>query len=97
MRAQNYKDKEVSYFYGIPLSKRGEVTNNNFIFKTINPSKYYIIYYKGNYNERGRAIQQLLNKAKKDTMRNGELQQIFLENPSENDEVILKLALPVYK
>lgn len=95
--AQNYKDKEVSYFYGIPLSKRASVSDNNFIFKTINPSKYYTIYYKGNYNGRGRAIQQLLNKAKKDTMRNGELQQIFLENPSENDEVILKLALPVYK
>lgn len=93
----NYKDKEVSYFYGIPLSKRQSVSDNNFSFRTINPSKYYTLYYKGKFSGRIRAIQQLLNKAKKDTMRNGDLQQTFLEPPMEALEVNMKLSLPVYK
>ncbi len=93
----NYKDKEVSYFYGIPLSKRVSVSDNNFSFRTLNPSKTYVIYYKGTYPGRVRAIQQLMQKAKKDTMRNGELQQTFIEPPSENNDVMLKLTLPVYR
>lgn len=93
----NFKDKEVSYFYGIPLSKRQSVSDNNFSFRTINPSKYYTLYYKGKFAGRVRAIQQLLNKAKKDTMRNGELQQTFLEPPTEGTDVNMKLSLPVYR
>lgn len=93
----NFKDKEVSYFYGIPLSKRIGISDNNFSFRTLNASKTYVIYYKGSYAGRVRAIQQLLQKAKKDTMRNGELQQTFIEAPRENEEVVLKLTLPVYR
>lgn len=95
--ATNYKDKEVSYFYGIPLSKRIGISDNNFSFKTLNASKQYVLYYKGNYNNRNKAIQELLQKAKKDTMRYGELQQIFIEPPLENGEVNVKFALPVFK
>lgn len=95
--ANNYKDKEVSYFYGIPLSKRVGVSDNNFSFRTVNPSQTYVMYYKGNYAGRVRAIQQLLNKAKKDTMRNGQLQQTFIEVPTEGSDVAMKIALPVYK
>ncbi|WP_376831895.1 polyketide cyclase [Bergeyella porcorum] len=95
--ATNYKDKEVSYFYGIPLSKRIGISDNNFSFKTINATKQYVIYYKGNYKNRVSAIQELLQKAKKDTMRYGELQQIFIEPPLENGEVNVKFALPVFK
>lgn len=94
----HYTAKEVSYFYGIPLSRRVAVQDNNFTFRTINPSKYYTIYYKGEFNERNKAIQKLILKAQKDTMRNGDLQQIFIQPPTDdNKEVILKLALPVYK
>ena len=93
----NYKDKEVSYFYGIPLSKRVSVTDNNFSFRTLNASKAYIIYFKGNYANRVGSIQQLLQKAKRDTMRNGDLLQTFVEPPQEGEEVKLKLSLPVYR
>lgn len=95
--AGNYKDKEVSYYYGIPLSKRVGVSDNNFSFRTVNPSKQYVIYFKGNYKNRVKSIQQLLNKAKKDSMRNGELQQTFIESPEEGRDVNVKFALPVYR
>lgn len=95
--AGDFKDKEVSYFYGIPLSKRVAVTDNNFSFRTVNATKSYVIYFKGNYPERIPRIQQLLQKAKKDTMRNGELMQTFMDVPEEGKEVTLKLSLPVYR
>ncbi|WHF52658.1 polyketide cyclase [Chryseobacterium gotjawalense] len=95
--ADNYKDKEVSYFYGIPLSKKETVTDNNFSFRTLKSGKYYVIYYKGNYEGRIRAIQQLLTKAKQDTMRIGDLQQTFLEEPTADNKTVMKLSLPVYK
>ena len=95
--ADNFKDKEVSYFYGIPLSKKEEISDNNFSFRTINDSKNYVIFYKGNYAGRVRAIQQLLTKAKRDTMRIGDLQQTFLEEPDSENNSIMKLSLPVFK
>lgn len=95
--ADNYKDKEVSYFMGVPISKRAGVSDNNFSFRTVNGAEMYVMYYKGQYANRIKAIQQLLQKAKKDEMRNGDLQQTFLEAPSEDGEVVMKLSLPVFK
>lgn len=95
--ANGYKDKDLSYFLGIPLTKRMSVTDNNFNFRTLNASKVYVMYFKGDYNARVGSIQKLLQQAKKDTMRNGELQEIFLEAPSEGKDVNLKLALPVFR
>ncbi len=95
--ADNYKDKEVSYFYGVALPKRLAVSDNNFSFKTINQSKVYVMYFKGAYAARSRAIQQLLLKAKKDTMRSGDIYQSFLAEPTDENQTILKLSLPVYR
>lgn len=95
--ADGFKDKEISYFYGIPLSKRIGVSDNNFSFRTLNASKNYIIYYRGTYEGRVKAIQELLLKAKKDTLRTGDLQQTFLEEPNENSNAVLKLSLPVFR
>lgn len=95
--ADNFKDKEVSYFYGIPLSKRIGVSDNNFSFRTINASKNYVIYYRGNYAGRIKSIQELLLKAKKDTLRSGELQQTFLEEPRDEGNTVIKLSLPVFR
>ncbi len=93
----NFKDKEVSYFLGVPLSKRLGVSDNNFSFRTLNSSEMYVVYYKGQYVNRVKSIQQLLQKAKKDEMRTGDLQQTFLEPPLEDGSVVLKLSLPVFK
>lgn len=93
----NYKDKELSYYYGIPLTKKIGISDNNFIFRTLNTSKAYVIFYKGNFAGRTGHIQQLILKAKRDTMRNGELQETFLEEPSENKDCIMKIALPVFR
>ena len=93
----NLKDKEISYFYGVPLSKRIPVSDNNFNFQTINSSRVYYIYFQGNYNNRIKNIQELLKKAKRDTLRNGQLMEEFLEEPTENQDVKLKLSLPVYR
>jgi effector-binding domain-containing protein len=95
--AGSYKNKEVSYFYGVPLSKRVGITDNNFSFRTINPSQNYVIYFKGNYDAREKAITALLQKAKKDSMRNGTLEEMFVNPPSEGEPSILKLSLPVYR
>lgn len=92
----NFKDKEVSYYLGIPLPKRVGVSDNNFSFKTLNSSQVYVMYYKGNYNNRAKVIQQLLQKAKSNTKRTGELQQTFLEAPSEDGNVVMKFSLVVY-
>jgi effector-binding domain-containing protein len=92
----NYKDKEVSYFLGIPLPKRTGVSDNNFSFRTLNSSQVYVMYYKGNYANRAKVIQQLLQKAKSNTMRTGDLQQTFLETPSEDGNVSMKFSLVVY-
>lgn len=93
----NYKDKEVSYFYGIPLSKKVGISDNNFSFRTVSSTKAYIIYFKGNYINRIKSIQQLLQKIKKDTLRNGDLYQTFLESPEEGKDVNIKLSIPVYR
>ena len=95
--ASNLKDKEISYFYGIPLSKRVAVSDNNFNFQTLNASKMYFIYYQGNYNNRIKNIQELLKKVKKDTLRNGQLYEEFLEEPTDIQDVKLKLSLPVFR
>ena len=95
--ANNYKDKEVSYYIGIPLSKRVSVSDNNFSFRTINEAQAYSIYYKGSYAGRTQKIQELLNKAKKDSLRNGQLMQTFIKKPDEDHDVIIKFSLPVFK
>lgn len=95
--ADNYKDKEVSYFLGIPLSKKMGITDNNFSFRTVNPSQNYVLYYKGTYAGRVKAIQQLIQKAKNDEMRYGDVQQIFIERPVDGQDVNLKLSLTVFK
>lgn len=93
----NFKDKEVSYFIGIPLSKRTSVADNSLSFRTVNESEAYVMYFKGSYANRQKSVQQLLQKARRDTMRNGEIQQVFLEAPQEGKEVLMKLSLPVYR
>lgn len=93
----SFKNKEVSYFYGVPVKKREGITDNNFSFRTINSSENFIIYYKGIYNNRTKTINLLLDKVKKDSLRNGELKETFLESPDLKKEVNIKISLPVYK
>ncbi len=90
------KNKEVSYFYGVPLSQKVNVSDNNFAFRTIKKSKYYSIYYKGRYEQRSKAIAKLLDKIKKDLLQNGKLEELFVEAPYNENEVVLKLSFPVY-
>ena len=95
--ARAYKNKEVSYYYGIPLSKRVGVSDNNFSFRTVGSTDSYVMYYQGKYDGRIKAINQLLDKAKKDSMRNGELQEMFIEAPNSKADVKIKLTLPVFR
>ncbi|SKB66511.1 hypothetical protein SAMN05660477_00608 [Soonwooa buanensis] len=93
----NFKDKEVSYYYGVALPKRIGVQDNNYTFRTVNGGKTYVIYYQGSYAGRIKSVQQLMQKAKKDTMRYNDLQEQFLEEPDAGSDVKLKLQLPVYR
>nr|WP_314491443.1 polyketide cyclase [uncultured Chryseobacterium sp.] len=95
--ADNFKDNEVSYYFGIPLSKKFGVNDNNFSFRSVSPTQNYVIYYKGSYAGRVKAIQQLIKRAKTDEMRFGDIYQTFIEQPLENQDVNMKLSLSVYK
>lgn len=95
--ADNFKDNEVSYYFGIPLSKKFGVNDNNFSFRSVSSTQNYVIYYKGAYAGRVKAIQQLIKKAKTDEMRYGDIYQTFIEQPLENQDVNVKLSLSVYK
>ena len=95
--ASGYKNKEISYFYGVPLKQKQGLADNNFSYRTLNPSENYVMYYQGSYDGRVKVITQLLNQAKKDSMRNGYLQETFLEAPNAKKEVKIKLSLPVFR
>lgn len=95
--AENYRDKEVSYFFGIPLSKKIGISDNNFSFRSVSVTQNYVMYYKGSYEGRIKAIQQLIQKAKNDQMRHGDICQIFIEKPLEGQDVNIKLTLSVYR
>lgn len=95
--ADNFKDKEISYFYGIPVSARVGVSDNNFTFRTVNSSRNLVIYYRGAYSGRLKAIQQLLQSAKEEGLRTGDLQQTFLDAPFQENTTLLKLSLPVFR
>ena len=93
----NFREKEVSYFYGIPLSRKMGITDNNFSFRTVNPSKIYSIYFKGNYSARQRPVSELLQKARRDTLRSSMLMETFIVPPEDGKDVIVKFSLPVYR
>ena len=79
------------------MSKKFGVNDNNFSFRSVSPTQNYVIYYKGTYAGRVKAIQQLMQKAKTDEMRYGDIYQTFIEQPLENQDVNMKLSLSVYK
>lgn len=91
------KSREISYYLGIPVKSQAPIYDNNFSYRTLNPYKTYIIYYKGKFDQRMGSIQKMIQKAKKDTLRNNDPQEIFLEAPSDEQEVNLKLVLPVFR
>ena len=95
--ASGYKNKDISYYYGVPLKQKQGLKDNNFSYRTVNPSEYYVMYYKGNYDGRIKAITQLLTQAKKDSMRNGSLLETFLEEPNAKKQVKIKLSLSVFR
>ncbi len=95
--ADNFKDKDVSYFLGIPLSKRVAVSDNSFSFRTVNETQAYVMYYEGSYSGRVAAIQKLLQNAKTENVRHGDIQQVFLEVPENEKDVRMKLILPVFR
>lgn len=93
----NFKDKEISYYLGIPLSKKEGVTDNNFSFRTVNSGDRYIIYYKGSFEGSVKAVHQLVQKAEKDDFRYGDVSHTFIEPPIENQNINVKISLSVFK
>lgn len=91
------KSKSVSYFIGVSLSKKVNLTDNNFTYRDKNASLLYSIYYKGKFQNRMSSIQKLIQKAQKDTLNYGEVMQTFLQSPEEGKEVMMKFSLPVHK
>jgi hypothetical protein len=92
-----YKNKEISYFYGIPIAKKMGVSDNSLSFRTMNESQALVYYYKGSFEGRMRPIQLLLQKAKKDTMKNGMVIESFVNEPKDSKECFMKIILPIYR
>lgn len=95
--AQSYKTKETSYYYGFPVKSRSSLSDNNFTFRTLGPSRKYVIYYEGSFLGRKGAIESLLKKARTDSMRYGSLEETYFSAPRTNENVHVKLSLPVYR
>ncbi|WP_346985532.1 hypothetical protein [Chryseobacterium sp. POE27] len=79
------------------MSKKIGLTDNNFSFRTQAATQNYVMYYKGNYAGRVKAIQQLIQKARKDEMRFNDIRQTFIERPMDDQDVNMKLSLSVFK
>ncbi len=95
--AQSYKTKETSYYYGFPVKSRSSLSDNNFTFRTQNPSRKYVIYYEGSFSGRKGAIESLLKKARTDSMRYGSLEETYFSAPRKEQDIHVKLSLPVYR
>lgn len=91
------KNKQFYYYIGIPLSQSMRLEEKQYGFRSVESSLVLSIYYKGNYHQADSAVKQLINKAKKDSMKYGEIQQIFLEIPPNRGDVMMKIILPVSK
>lgn len=89
------KSKELSYYFGFPISKKVNITDNNFIYRYLSARKYLIIYYKGDYQNRLNNIRKLQSEAKTQELRTGQLHETFLEIPSESGSQTLKMALEI--
>lgn len=63
---------------------------------TLKLQRLLVAYYKGNYEGRKKTIANLVAEAKKREMSVGELTEVFVEPPIENQDVILKIALQIY-
>lgn len=91
------KNKQLSYYVGIPLSQSMKLEEKQYGFRNIASSKTLSIYYKGNYHQANNTVKRLIKRAKKDSMRYGEVQQIFLKTPKNSDDVMMKIILPISK
>lgn len=92
-----WKSKNISYFIGVPFSKKMAIADNNFVYRDIEKSQVYSIYYKGKFENRMSSVQKLMQQAKKDARQYGDVMQTFLQPPQENKDVIMKFSLPIYK
>ncbi len=90
-----FKDKIISFYYGIPMLRREKIFDNNFTYRETQAGTAYVIYYKGNFAGRLRAVQQLREKAKFENLIPGKIIITFLEEPVSEDKVLLKISMPV--
>ena len=95
--ADNFNQKEVSYYLGIPVSQKVEVNDNNFSFRNMKDEKLYSIFYKGKYENRKPSIDKLLQKAKMDNLRHGNIMETFISHPEEDKDVMIKFSIPVFR
>lgn len=89
--------KGNSYYLGIPVSESMTLKDKEFGFRTFESSKVLSIFYKGNFDNRKNAINQLVKVAKKDSLRYNKVEQIFLSKPNNEANILMKIMLPVVK
>lgn len=94
-KSTDLKDKEISYFYGMPINHNQKITDNNFSIKQLPARKTLTIYYKGKYTNRLKAYVELQQKAKKDSIQSGYVEETLLTPLSLDQETTLKISLPI--
>jgi hypothetical protein len=92
-----YKEKEVSYFLGVPISQEEQITDNNFVFRNTAAATGYFSFYKGTYADRKKTIESLILKIKKDSLQSGKIYETFIETPQEAQDCILKISIEAKK
>lgn len=90
---ESYREREVSYYYGVPVSKKQNITDNNFSYRKVAQGRVYAIFYEGKFSGRSAPIRKLLERARKDSMHAGSLRTTFLQPPAEGAPVRIKLEL----
>ncbi|PIE50998.1 MAG: hypothetical protein CSA38_00575 [Flavobacteriales bacterium] len=97
MNPNQMKNKQISYYLGIPLSSSVKLNDKLYGFRTLERSKAFSVYVKGNVPNIYNSVKPLTNKAKKDSLLYNKAEYIFLSAPKTEEEVKLKIILPVSK
>ena len=87
------KDKEFSYFYGVPVPARMRVNDNNFIFRDYTQQKVYVKYFKGPYHTRERAISEISKQISGDSLQVSQIFETVLQEPQKDSDAVLKISV----
>ena len=88
------KQKEKSFFYGVPVRAKMDISDNTITYLNIPASAAYSVYYQGDLNGIVAKVEELTNKIRKESKLPAPPQIYYLENPSQGSRWLVKIILP---